>query len=427
MKAKDIIAPLAASISQLPWNHGAIARHLEQRLPVGLQKRAAPIALALVQAFPKGTAPDPERVAAAIVNLPEAARLIAHARKTGTLPDHPLTPPQPDPDPALAHLPLPRLATSADLANWLALSPEQLVRFADLRGLSARSPSPFAPHYRQTLQPKASGDLRLIEEPKPFLKTLQRRILHALLDHVPPHDAAFGFCKGRTCIQAAARHAGEAMVVQFDLADFFPNLGFRQVYALFRALGYPQPVARDLAGLCTVFTPAELLRTQHLAGAEALSQRHLPQGAPTSPELANLCAHALDTRLAGLARALQAHYSRYADDLTFSGDPRIAPILLRAVPQITREQGFHPNPAKTRTTTAHRRQTVTGVVVNQHVNINRDHYDHLKAVLHHLARPQDPRRADAAFLACLSGQIAWVEQVNPNRGQRLRHRFDALG
>jgi hypothetical protein len=69
---------------------------------------------------------------------------------------------------------------------------------------------------------------------------------------------------------------------------------------------------------------------------------------------------------------------------------------------------------------------VTGLVVNRRVNLPRAEYDRLKAILHHLARPDDPRRADPAFLAQLSGRIAWAEQVNPQRGARLRARLDAI-
>ncbi len=353
-------------------------------------------------------------------------RVRAAIRRTGKAPYHLLTPHTFHPHPALADLKLPQLATTPDLADWLSLTPDQLTRFADLRGLSARCPSHFAQHYRHHLQPKRAGGLRLIEEPKPFLKTLQRRILSGMLSYVPPHDAAFGFRAGRNCIQAAAKHAGEAVVISFDLADFFPGIGFARIYALFRTLGYPPQVARALAGLTTAITPPDILQAEGLSARESLTHRHLPQGAPTSPALANLVAHRLDRRLTGLARSVGAAYTRYADDLTFSGDTCIAEILTRAVPQIVREENFRLNPAKTRITRATDRQSVTGIVVNQRANIPRPDYDRLKAVLHHLTRTSDPRRADPAFLARLSGQIAWVEQVNPARGHRLRGRLDGL-
>ena len=417
---RAVLAPIAASLAQLPWAKDDIRLHLRHRLPTSLRRLASPLAAELRAAFPGLSAPDAARLLAHLLASPLGQRIADHAARTGTRPASVLDPPAFQPLPALADLPLPRLSSPGDLAEFLALSPDQLIRFADLRGLSARSPTPFGGHYRIHLMPKPAGGLRLIEEPKPFLKKLQRRLLHSLLDAVPPHAAAHGFRKGRSCIGAAAAHAGEAMVACFDLADFFPTFGFARVYGLFRSLGYPAAVARDLAGLCTALTPPDILRgTPGLAGGP-LTNRHLPQGAPTSPALANLMAFGLDSRLAGLARSLGARYTRYADDLTFSGDARIAPILSRVVPEIAAEEGFRLNPAKTRLQPAAQRQVVTGLTVNARVNIARPEYDRLKATLHHLANPADPRRADPAFLSSLHGRIGWVEQVNPHRGARLR-------
>jgi len=428
MQPEHPLAALAASLSQQVWTVGALTAHLRLRLrlPQTLPRAASTLAKGLIRAFPGPVAPDPGLILPVLNARPEAMRLLAHIRRHGVKPATLLDPPAFLPAPALADLPLPRLVTLDALADWLALTPDQLTLYADLRGLSARTDSPFAPHYHHHLRRKSDGTLRLIEEPKPVLKTLQRRILSGLLSHVPPHDAAFGFRPGRNCIAGAARHAGEAMVVGFDLADFFPGIALHRVYALFHTLGYPRAVARSLAGLCTALVPRGLLGTPRLAARYALSARHLPQGAPTSPALANLCAHALDRRLSGLGRSLGAGYTRYADDLTFSGDARIAPVLRAAVPQIVAEEGFRLNPAKTRSQPAHQRQIVTGLTVNDQVNIPRAAFDRLKATLHHLRRTEDRRRADPVFLARLSGQIAWVEQVAPARGARLRAAFAGL-
>jgi RNA-directed DNA polymerase len=426
MRHEHPLAPLATTLSQQDWTQAALAAHLRQRLPATFLRAPATLSKALIRALPGPVAPDPARILAILRSRPETIRLLAHMQRHRVKPGIPLDPPAFRPAPELTHLPLPNLSTTADLADWLAITPDQLTLYADQRGLSARTDSPFAPHYHSHLRRKSNGTLRLIEEPKPVLKALQRRILAGLISHVPPHDAAFAFRPGRNCITAAARHAGEAMVVAFDLADFFPGIAQHRVYALFRTLGYPRAVTRALTGLCTAVTPSAILRTPNLAARDALTSRHLPQGAPTSPAIANLCAHALDRRLSGLARSLGAAYTRYADDLTFSGDSRIAPILRAAVPQIVAEEGFRLNQAKTRTQPAHRRQTVTGLTVNAQINTPRAAYDLLKATLHHLTSPTDPRRTDPAFLARLSGQIAWVEQVNAARGTRLRARFDTL-
>ena len=418
-----VLLPLAGSLSQCDWTIQGIEAHLRQRLPRSWHRIPALMARTLIAAHPGATAPDPARIARTLQESPHAARLLAFAGKSRSLPRPWLDPPVFRPIPALADLPLPPLTTPDDLADWLALPPDQLIRFTDPLGLSARNPVSFARHYHCHLTPKRDGQLRLIEEPKPVLKRLQRRILHGLLDHVPAHPAAHGFVRGRSCIQAAAKHAGEAMVLSFDLADFFPVIAVTRVYAIFRSLGYPAAVARALAHLTTALTPHDTLQAPALAARDPLKARHLPQGAPTSPALANLAAFRLDQRLSGLARSLDATYTRYADDLTFSGDRRIVPILRAALPQITAEEGFRLNPAKTRAATGSQRQTVTGIVVNSHVNLPRADYDLLKATIHHLSRPDDPRRTDPAFLARLQGQIAWLTQVNPARGQKLHLRL----
>lgn len=426
MPADPLLSPLAATLALQDWSVPALSTHLAQRLPQGFARSAATLAKALVRAFPGPVAPDPAPILAILRQRPEVTRLRAHTRRhLLPAPAQPIEPPAFRPAPGLVHLPLPPLTTTGELADWLALPPGWLVLYADPLGLSARTDSPFAPHYLCHLLPKASGRLRLIEEPRPMLKHLQRRILRGMLDLVPPHDDSFGFRRGTNCLAGAARHAAEAMVMGFDLADFFPSIARHRVYALFRTLGYPRAVAGALTGLTTAVTPPAVLATPGLAARDALTSRHLPQGAPTSPALANLCAHALDRRLHGLARSLGAAYSRYADDLTFSGDRRIAPILRATVPQIVAEEGFRLNPDKTRSSAAHQRQTVTGLTVNAFANTPRQTFDRLKATLHRLSRPDAPR-ADPATLARLSGQIAWVEQVNPARGARLRAALDAL-
>lgn len=423
MQVQDVLLPLAGSLSQCDWTASGIEAHLRQRLPRTWHRIPALITQTLLEAFPGQTAPDAAHIARTLGTSPHAARLLAHSRKSRSLPAPWLEPPAFRPVPALADLPLPRLTSPDELADWLALPPERLIRFTDPHGLSARNPVSFARHYHCHLIPKRDGSLRLIEEPKPLMKRLQRRILHGLLDHVPAHPAAHGFAKGRNCISAAASHASEAIVVSFDLADFFPGISRPRLYALFRSLGYPRAVALALTDITTAISPPEVLQTPRLAARALLQHRHLPQGAPTSPALANLAAFRLDQRLSALARRIGARYTRYADDLTFSGDPHIAPILSRAVPEIAHAEGLRLNPAKTRQATQAQRQTVTGLTVNQHVNIPRADYDRLKATLHHLARPDDPRRTDPVFLARLQGQIAWAEAVNPARGQKLRARL----
>jgi RNA-directed DNA polymerase len=292
-----------------------------------------------------------------------------------------LEPPRFAPIGVFAGLSIPALATPGDLAAWLGVTAEHLDWLSDVRRGHGGTREMALQHYRYSVVTKRSGGTRLLEAPKPRLKAIQRRILHEILDVVPVHDGAHGFVAGRSCLTGARRHAGEAVVATFDLAQFFPSIGSPRVHGLFRCLGYPWAVARALTGLCTTITPASVM-----PGLEELYRvPHLPQGAPTSPALANLLAWPLDRRLAQLAEAAGAYYSRYADDLAFSGDTRFARGLGRfgaTVEAIVREEGFVLNPTKTRVMPRHGRQRVTGVVVNGHCNVGREAFDTLKAILH---------------------------------------------
>ncbi len=321
---------------------------------------------------------------------------------------------------AFAGLDIPALPTVDLLANWLLIPVDRLDYLADLHGRYEEHGDMAVNHYHYQLRPKRQRGLRVIEAPKQTLKALQRHVLRGILDKIPNHDDAFGFVTGRNCLAGANRHAGEAVVVTFDLQDFFPSVAAGRVFGLFRCLGYPAAVAKYLTALCTTQTPVRVLERLDFRDRAIYRAPHLPQGAPTSPALANHIAFTLDRRLSALARSLNANYSRYADDLSFSGDPHIVGCLLRAVPDIAQEEGFCLNPAKTRVMPRSTRQKVTGVVVNDHLNIDRRHFDRLKAIIHACAATDDARFDDPVFVTYLMGKIGWVEAINPARGQKLR-------
>jgi hypothetical protein len=338
--------------------------------------------------------------------------------------------------------PVPALVTSADLAKRLKLEPQELDWFADCQSRESRNGAAHEAlrHYRYRWQPKRSGGARLVEAPKPRLKAIQRVLLHTLLDAIPPHEAAHGFRAERSARTHAAPHVGRPVVVTLDLADFFPSITVARVVALFRTAGYPEEVARQLAGLCTNSVPAgvwsdpacpfrgrDLWQVRRLYG-----QPHLPQGAPSSPALANLAAYRLDARLTGLAAALGARYTRYADDLAFSGGEVLARSERRVVVTvgaIALEEGFAVQYRKTRVMRQGVRQRVTGVVINAHPNVAREAYDALKATLHNCVRhgPAAQNRAGHTdFRAHLAGRVAHVVMLNPARGARLRALFEQI-
>ncbi|WIB16857.1 reverse transcriptase family protein [Curtobacterium sp. MCPF17_050] len=270
-----------------------------------------------------------------------------------------------------------------------------------------------------------------------MLRRTQRTVLDELLAVLPVHDAAHGFVPGRSVVSGATLHVGQRVVITADLTSFFASVRARSVYGVFRAAGFAEPLAHVLTGLCTHRVPTHVLTAMPPGGdvderaalRRALADAHLPQGAPTSPALANTVLRHLDARLAGWADAAGAVYTRYADDLTFSGDDRLArraDAFLRGVDRIVTDQGLRLNARKTRVRPASVRQSVTGVVVNDRTAPGRREVDRLHAVLHNCAEhgPESQNRSGHPdFRAHLLGRIGWVEQTNPGRADRLRREF----
>src|SRR5262249_12385617 len=140
---------------------------------------------------------------------------------------------------------------------FLEISLSELYWFADLKGLTYKSPEPKLRHYHYRILPKQFGNLRVIESPKPRLKELQRRILLQILEHIPPHSAVHGFNKGRSVKTFVSPHIGKRVVLRLDLQDFFTSITRPRIQAFFRTVGYPEEVADLLGGICTSQTPAD--------------------------------------------------------------------------------------------------------------------------------------------------------------------------
>ena len=335
---------------------------------------------------------------------------------------------------------VPRIESVGELAAWLNMSDTELEWFADLKRMNARSVTGELQHYHYRVLAKKSGNIRLIEAPKEKLRELQRVILREILEQIPAHAAAHGFVKRRSIKTFAAPHVGRRVVLRMDLRDFFPSISGPRVQALFRTVGYPDAVAERLGGICTNAAPRGIWKTlgkelDPLAMAEAralYAQPHLPQGAPTSPALANICSWRVDCRLSGLANAVGATYTRYADDLAFSGDEeferRMERFALR-VAVILHDEGFQVHHRKTRIMRQGVRQYLAGIVTNERLNVMRGDFDKLKAILtncvRHGAESQN-RERHPAFRQHLNGRVGFVEMVNPKKGTRLRRIYEKI-
>lgn len=323
----------------------------------------------------------------------------------------------------------------AELCRYLRHEPSELAWYADTKSLERSVKSEDLRHYTYYWLAKKRGSARLVEAPKQNLKYVQRRLLREIIDHIPPHETAHGFRRGRSIQTYAAPHTGREVVLRLDLRDFFLTVPAGRVFGIFYSAGYPEEVAHTLTGLTTNAVPAAVLGGRPSPGPTAdarLRGPHLPQGAPTSPALANLAAFALDVRLSALAGKFDAKYTRYADDLAISGGGELIDGLQRFLPlvcEIVRDEGFIVNEAKTSVRSKHQRQVLTGMVVNQHLNLHRRDYDRLRAVLHD-ARVNGPASANRSghpqFRSHLEGKISFVQATNPQRARKLWAAFDKI-
>lgn len=273
--------------------------------------------------------------------------------------------------------------------------------FCDLSRSSSKQVKYFLTHkdigYSTFSVPKKNGALREINAPSKFLKHIQRWILDNILYHLDIGTHSHGFFPGRSIVSNASAHVGQDLVLGIDLKDFFPNIHFTSVYHIFQSAGYTEEVANFLADLCTY-------------------HRILPQGAPTSPMLANLAAVKLDNKIAEYCMRRKLQYTRYADDITISGSYKIA-IYKNKIHKIIEDNGFVVNIEKTRILSRGSSQKVTGLVVNDKVSIGRKRKKTLRAIVHNILvnGPEiENRTEDPFFKEKIFGDLAFAKMIDPD-------------
>ena len=308
------------------------------------------------------------------------------------------------------------------------------ITVAELRFLAFHRRVSQTSHYQRFKVPKKTGGERLISAPMPRLKAAQKWILDHIVGKIEVHDAAHGFVPTRSIVSNASVHVGRDVVVNVDLKDFFPSIGYKRVKGLFRALGYSNAARTILALLCTEpeIETIELDGTKYhvMVNGTDGPQRRLPQGAPTSPAITNLICRRLDRRLHGTATKLGFTYTRYADDLSFSGaaDADVGK-LLRRVRWIARQEGFEAHPDKTRIFRAGRRQEVTGIVVNEEPTLAKGTLRRFRALLFQIEKdgPEGKHwNGNQDVLAAAYGFASYVAMVNPAKGAPLKAQVTAL-
>ena len=270
--------------------------------------------------------------------------------------------------------------------------------------------------YRQFHIPKKSGGVRTITAPDGELKDIMLTLAFILSELYTPTPEAMAFTRGRSIVHNASQHIGQNYIFNLDLSDFFTSITAHMVERSLVELGIPSLVARDIATICTYPIATDL----HVLNV-------VPQGAPTSPVISNICAMTLDKRLSGLARRFHLTYTRYADDITFSSNHNVYQKdgeFMKELHRIIEECHFTINPNKTRLQKRGSRQEVTGLTVSEKPNVSRKYIKNLRVLIHRIRYQEIPSmhdihivRGKLNFLRMVKGAdnptyIAYIKKLN---------------
>ncbi len=320
---------------------------------------------------------------------------------------------------------LPAIADVKTLATHLETT------LSELRYLSFHRYVSTVSHYIRYQVPKKAGGHRKIAAPMPRLKKVQRAILDKLLSKVKVSDYAHGFTENRSIVTNAKPHINQAIVVNMDLKDFFPTLDYKRVFGMFKALGFSPQQSTVLTLVCTE-TVEEKIKVDGAVYYVNEGERVLPQGAPTSPAITNIICRKMDQRLAGIAKKLGFTYTRYADDMTFSGPKELRSSLNKLMWQVKaviKNEDFQLHPMKTRIMTTGARKEVTGIVVNEKASVPRKKLKAFRALLFQIEKDGPANKSwgnSPDLLASIEGFARFVYMVDPKKGSEFLARVAVI-
>lgn len=262
-------------------------------------------------------------------------------------------------------------------------------------------------YYKTYEVAKKSGGKRTISQPARKLKGLQSWILFTILNKMQVSPSCMGFRKGSSTLDNATPHVGAGTILNMDLQNFFPTVTAKQVFSIFRRIGFNDLISNVFTNICTC-------------------DGRLPQGSPCSPYLANLATWTLDLRIQGYVGKRGISYTRYADDLSFSGpNPSTVVKIIPMVKEIIEDENFVVNHKKTRVAGAARAKTVTGLVVNEEsVGIGKKKYKDLRAKIHHLTLPEEQK--NEKLLYHVSGWLSYLNSVDKARFEKAKKYIKGL-
>ncbi|PSM31318.1 RNA-directed DNA polymerase [Haliangium sp. UPWRP_2] len=351
---------------------------------------------------------------------------------------------------------LPPILTLRHLAEYTG------VDYGTLRSVARRSDEVSYRVFRIRKRPAHKGErrFRVIAVPSAPLMQIQRWINKRVLMHADVHPASVAFAEDDNIREAAAVHCQCKWLIKLDVLNFFESISEISIYKVFRSLGYQPLISFELSRICTRiskstanrsserwinFRPGSAVDTDGVSSISGMTIRaydeyrigHLPQGAPTSPMLANLAMRELDQNLTEVAKVHGLFYTRYADDLTFStredSDRRKCQHIIGQIYRALANVGLSPNRCKTRIIPPGGRKIVLGLLVTgPEPRLMRDFKARLRQHFYYLERPnfgpsQHARKLGFSsvigFRHHLAGLVSYAAQIEPEYGQRMRNRL----
>lgn len=255
---------------------------------------------------------------------------------------------------------------------------------------------------------------REITAPSLKLKLRQRWILDEILKKMPLSECCHGFVTGKSIVTNAEKHIGKKQILTVDIEDFFPSIKIEQIIQIFKAIGYSKSAAARLADICCF-------------------EGQLPQGAPSSPCLANLRCREMDHELLQISKKYGLTYTRYADDMTFSADMDLL-FLFPIIAEIIKKYGFSINNNKTRIFKENERKLITGLLVKEDgLKIPKKFKRRLKQEIYyckkfgvstHLENIASSKSVN--FKEYLYGKAYYIKMVEPQTGEYFLKQLDEI-
>jgi RNA-directed DNA polymerase len=293
--------------------------------------------------------------------------------------------------------------------------------------------------YKRFKLRKKRGGFRVIQTPTDELKYLQKWILINILEKVPSHSSCKGFDKTKSIKQNAEGHLNKESILKIDLLRFYDSINERRVYSVFKKIGYHPNLSVSFAKICTIVPNEQFLRSFKKTELELKNiiikkaEGILPQGAPSSPKLSNLISISIDNRLSKLALKYELAYSRYADDITFSGNIEVLKKVKSTIYRIIKDENLLVNYSKTKLLIKGNPFFVTGLSVNNdHVTIPKKRKIDIEHHLFHCLK----NGVETHILKCgiknknfkdwLLGNIAFVFSVEKELGEKYFEKYNKI-